>query len=155
MDQEELARLCENTQELYQIYQWKDGRGFIEPPPVLRLWLLDGILQCLACLEHWQLGGGDLHRFVGPGIATGPGVALFHLERAEAHQLYLVPGFHRLGQRVGQSTQRGLAVLLDRPDFSAMADTNSTLSMQKHPLYENYRVIVHLFGLYRKMILHA
>ena len=90
-----------------------------------------------------------------PGIATGPGVALFHLERAEAHQLYLVPGFHRLGQRVGQSTQRGLAVLLDRPDFSAMADTNSTLSMQKHPLYENYRVIVHLFGLYRKMILHA
>ena len=84
--------------------------------PVL-CYLLNRSLQCLACLEHGNFAGGDIHGLFCPGIMDGMGGAHLCLKGTKAHQLNLLPCLEGVCDGFCYCSQRGLTVLLGQTGF--------------------------------------
>lgn len=81
-------------------------------PPVLFCAYWIASFSALPALNTGSLAAGISTGSLVRGGVADPGITLFHLERAEAHQLHLVFRFQRVGYRFSQGARRGLTVFL-------------------------------------------
>src|SRR3954452_14226910 len=86
-------------------------RWFRDPARALFV-LLDLVLQGVAGGELGDLGGGDVDPLLGLRVYALPGVALLHVELAEAGDLDLLAALEAVGDDLGERIEEPLGVAL-------------------------------------------